>query len=117
MILDCRIYTFTVGSLPGYLKLYKEKGLPTQQSHLGKPVVFHTSIVGQLHRLVHVWSYSSVEDRERRRAALESDPRWLAFVREAGQLGVILNQENMLLRAALDTDAIAELQLELASWA
>jgi len=43
--------------------------LPVQQKFLGGLVGFFTCEIGTLNRIVHMWKYESLADREARRAA------------------------------------------------
>lgn len=80
MIYEERSYRLKPGAVPAYLALVENEGLPIQRGHLGQLIgYFHTEI-GTLNQVVHIWAYESLDDRERRRAALMQDPRWLAFI-------------------------------------
>lgn len=96
MIIDLRTYTIRVGALGEFLALYARDGLAVQSEHLGAPMAYCTSETGELSQVVHMWRYDDVADRERRRAALEADPRWLAY--RNGSASLVLRQENRLLR-------------------
>jgi len=98
MIIDHRTYTVQTGLLRDFLSLYAAEGLAVQTEHLGSPVGYYTTEVGELNQVVHLWAYVDMADRERRRAALEADPRWLAYRRKAAAAGQVLNQHNTLLK-------------------
>lgn len=100
MIFDLRTYTLRTGSIPGFLALYEEQGLPVQSRHLGSPAGYFTTEVGELNQVVHLWKYQSMADREQRRAALEADPAWHAYRAHPDNAGVVLNQHNQILRSA-----------------
>ena len=86
MIVDLRTYTLVPGRLKAYLELYEKEGLPIQIRHVGKPIGFFTTEIGTLNQVVHLWGYQSLADRERRRAALESDPDWIANRAKSGRV-------------------------------
>ena len=67
---------------------------------LGKPVLYGVTETGPLNTYVHVWAYESAADRERRRAAMQADPEWQAFLKLSGEAGHLLQQENRILTAA-----------------
>ena len=84
MIVEHRTYAFRPGTVDGWLKRYETEGLPIQKRHLGRFVGLYVSEIGRLHRIVLIWAYESLADREQRRAAMTADPAWQAFI----QLGV-----------------------------
>lgn len=100
MICELRTYTIAHGHVGDYLRLYGETGLPIQCRHLGAPLGYFSTEVGTLNKVVHLWRFESHADREARRAALESDPEWIAYRRQSVQSGYVVQQENCLLRAA-----------------
>ncbi len=99
MIVDQRTYTIQIGMLRDFLALYAAEGLAVQTEHLGPPLGYYTTEVGNVNQVVHLWSYTDMADRERRRASLENDPRWLAYRRKARAAGQLLEQHNTLLKA------------------
>lgn len=99
MIIDLRTYTLRVGTLRDFLALYAREGLPVQRRHLGAPLGYYTTEVGELNQVVHLWQYADMADRERRRAALEADPQWRAYRSAAAKLDQVIAQSNALLKA------------------
>ena len=78
MILDHRTYTFKPGQLAPFLKLYEPQALQIQISHLGNLVGYFISDIGPLNQAVHIWGYTSMQEREERRehpAAAEDGER------------------------------------------
>lgn len=98
MIIDHRTYTIQTGLIRDFLSLYAAEGLVVQTEHLGSCLGYYTTEVGELNQVVHLWAYIDMADRERRRAALEADPRWLAYRRKAAAAGQVLRQTNSLLK-------------------
>jgi hypothetical protein len=80
MVYEMRTYRLRTGTLPEYLRLVEEEGIAVQAEHLGHLVGYFFSEIGRLNEIVHIWAYASLDDRERRRAALAHDPRWVAFI-------------------------------------
>jgi hypothetical protein len=80
MVYEMRTYRLRAGTLPEYLRLVEAEGIAVQEEHLGRLVGYFFSEIGRLNEIVHVWAYTSLDDRERRRAALGQDPRWVAFI-------------------------------------
>ena len=99
MIVDQRTYTIQIGLLHDFLALYAAEGLAVQTEHLGAPLGYYTTEIGNVNQVVHLWGYTDMADREKRRAALEADPRWLAYRRKAGAAGQVLTQHNTILKS------------------
>jgi len=100
MIFDHRTYTVKPGTLPRQLELYEKHGRAAQERHLGKPVLYGFTETGELNTYVHVWVYENAGDREKKRAAMQADPEWQAFVKMSGEAGHLVKQENKILAAA-----------------
>lgn len=78
MIIEKRIYTFHPGRVQEFLELYEREGLPVHTRYL--PLVgYFVSDIGTLNQVITMWRYESMADREEKRAALYSDPEWIAF--------------------------------------
>ncbi len=99
MIFDHRTYTLKPGMIKAHLAQYEEFGFKVQSRHLGKPVLYATTEVGDVNSYVHVWAYKDLADRTAKRAALWVDPEWLAYVKRSGELGALVSQENKILVA------------------
>ena len=80
MIVEQRTYTVHHGTMATYLERYERYGLPVQRRHLGPLLGFYVTEIGPLNQVVHLWSYESLADRERRREALFADPDWKSFM-------------------------------------
>jgi hypothetical protein len=100
MIFDHRSYTVKPGMVRAHLAQYEQYGLKPQTRHLGQPVLYATTEVGDVNTYVHVWAYKDLADRTARRAALWADPDWLDYVRRSQELGALLKQENKILLPA-----------------
>lgn len=98
MIIDLRTYTIRIGAMRDFLAQYAREGRVVQTRHLGPPLGYCTTEVGQLSQVLHFWQYRDMADRDQRRAALEADPLWLAYRTRSSQQGHVLRQENTLLR-------------------
>lgn len=97
MIVDHRTYTIPTGLIHDFLSLYATEGRAVQAEHLGTPLGHYTTAVGELNQVVHLWAYTDMADRERRRATLEADPRWIAYRRKAAAAGHVVRQHNAIL--------------------
>jgi len=98
MIVEERMYTLHPGKAAEYLKCYEQEGLAIQRPVLGRFLGYYYTEVGALNMVIHMWAYEGFEDREKRRAALAQDPRWLAYGAKVRPL--VLTQENRILRPA-----------------
>jgi hypothetical protein len=97
-IIDLRIYRLHPGKVAPLLKLYEAEGLTTQVRHLGHCVLYSHSDIGPQNQLVHLWGYADLEDRTRRRAAMQADPAWQAYLAKASPM--LAHMENAIVRPA-----------------
>jgi NIPSNAP len=95
-IVDKRIYYADPGKLGEFFRIYEREGMELQTSHLGRCLGFYQSDIGPQHRIVHLWAYADVADRDRRRTAMNADPRWQAYLAKTASLFV--HQENEVLK-------------------
>jgi len=79
-IIEQRDYHVTTGKLGELVKLYESEGIAVQQEFLGGFLGAFTTDVGALSTYTSMWSYESYAERERRRALLQADERWKAFL-------------------------------------
>ena len=98
MIVDLRIYTAHPGQVQPALAFYEAEAWPLQRRHLGTNLGFFVTECGPLNRIVHLWRYDGMADREVRRAALEADPRWQSLKAKTAERGYMQAQENWILR-------------------
>lgn len=96
MILEERTYTVKPGEMAAYLENYEKNGKPIHWKYLGEPVGWFVTETGVLDQVVHLWRYPSMEERERRRAALYADPAWNAY--RAGVGNRIVHQTTRIMR-------------------
>lgn len=88
MIVEERTYTLKPGTVHQYYADYESGGLGIQKRILGNLIgYFHTEI-GQLNKVVHLWGYESLAEREKRRAALFADAEWLAYLQQSPDIVV-----------------------------
>ena len=97
MIYDHRTYFCRAGTIRKHLDLYVRHGFAAQSRHLGQPVLYASTEVGDVNSYVHVWAYESVEDRAKRRAAMQADPDWQNYLKVSSEAGYLLKQETKLL--------------------
>ncbi|MFN8188696.1 MAG: NIPSNAP family protein [Gaiellales bacterium] len=80
MIVEERTYHIHTGKLAEIVRLYGDEGISIQEEILGNLLGWFTVDVGELSSIVSLWGYEGHGERERRRAALQADPRWQAFL-------------------------------------
>jgi hypothetical protein len=61
---------------------------------------FELYVQGDINSFVHIWAYESAAERERKRAAMQADPDWQAYVQRSGEAGYLIKQENKILMDA-----------------
>lgn len=99
MIVDHRVYRLHPGNLPRFLELYARMGLPLQRRHLGEPLGWYVSMeIGPLNEVIHLWGYKDLADRAARRAALQAEPGWAAYLEAA--MPLLQTMENRIVTPA-----------------
>ncbi len=100
MIIEHRTYTVHPGRLSAQLKLYEEYGFVVQKRHLGDPLAFLVTEIGDVNSYIHLWMYENSDDRERRRKQLAADPDWQSYLGKSASAGHLVRQESKLLKPA-----------------
>jgi hypothetical protein len=95
VIVEERTYHVYTGRLAEVVGLYADEGTAVQQRHLGNLIGAFTVDIGDLSSIVQMWGYDSLGERERRRAALQADETWKAFLKRLTPL--IHTQRNRIL--------------------
>ena len=95
MIVEQRDYHVYTGKLDELVKLYETEGIELQQRILGNLLGVFTTDVGSLSTYTSLWGYDGYAQREERRAALQADERWRAFLAKIQPL--IHTQQNRIL--------------------
>lgn len=107
MIVEYRAYTLNTGTVPLFLKLFEEKGVIIQKRILGNFIGMFRQDFGNPNQVIHLWGYSDLLDRERRRTECASDPDFKAYVKEARDF--IAEQEVRLLIPTASTPDLSQL--------
>jgi len=95
VIVEQRDYHIVTGKLGELVQLYASEGIELQREHLGELLGVFTTDVGALSTYTSLWGYESYADREQRRARLQADERWRAFLGKIQPL--IHTQQNRIL--------------------
>lgn len=98
MIVEQRTYTIAPGKVPGFLAAYEEFGLPVHRDIYQRLVGYYVAESGVLNQVVQLWEFDDLEERARRRAAVQADPRWVKYMQQVS--GMVLQQESRLLSPA-----------------
>jgi hypothetical protein len=77
------------------VKLYADEGIELQQRYLGNLLGVFTTDIGELSTYTSIWGYDSYAEREERRAKLQADDAWKAFLGKIQPL--IHTQQNRIL--------------------
>jgi hypothetical protein len=77
MIYEMRTYTFHQGKLPAYLDLARKVGRPVRGQDYGTNHGYWVAEFGSLNQVWHLWSYASLDERERMRDELAKNQRWV----------------------------------------
>jgi hypothetical protein len=99
LIVDHRTYTFRPGTLQRWLNKYESEGLTLQQEFLGHCLGIYTTEIGNLHQVVLLWGYASLDDRDKRRAAMSADPRWQKYMEDVWAMDALQSQEIKILKS------------------
>ena len=86
MIVEQRDYHVYSGRLAELVRLYEAEGIPIQEEILGGLVGAFTVDIGALSTYTTLWRYDSYGEREERRARLQADERWQAFLKKVQPL-------------------------------
>ncbi len=97
MIYDHRTYICRPGTIKAQLETYREHGFPAQRRHLGEPLLYAMTDVGDVNSYVHIWVYKDAADRAAKRAAMQADPDWQAYLKISAKAGNLVHQENKIL--------------------
>jgi hypothetical protein len=95
MIVEQRDYHVFTGKLNELVKLYADEGIELQRNHLGNLLGVFTTDIGALSTYTSMWAYDSYAEREERRARLQADDAWKAFLAKIQPL--IHTQQNRIL--------------------
>jgi len=99
MIYETRVYRCLPGRLPALLNRFENVTLKLWEKHGIKQAGFFTTLVGESNQdLTYLLAWESLADRDKKWAAFQSDPEWIAArakTEESGQ--IVATTENQLL--------------------
>ena len=97
MLYDVRTYVCRPGTIKAHLALYEQYGLAAQTRHLGQPLAYLQTETGNVNSYIHIWAYKDAQDRAQRRAAMQADPDWMAYMKRSAEAGYLESQNNQLM--------------------
>lgn len=100
MIYDHRTYVCRPGTIKKHMKLYADHGWEPQRRHLGQPVVYGAVETGNVNSYVHIWVFEDAADRAQKRAKMQADPEWQAYLAKSAEAGYLVSQTNTILTPA-----------------
>ena len=99
MIYELRVYKCVPGRLPALLNRFANTTLKLWDKHGIKQAGFWTTLVGESNQeLYYLLAWESLADRDKKWAAFQADPEWIAKRAETEKDGAIVqNVSNQLL--------------------
>ncbi|MEI6203117.1 MAG: NIPSNAP family protein [Enhydrobacter sp.] len=91
MIYEMRVYRCVPGRLPALLNRFATITLKLWEKHGIKQAGFFTTVVGESNQdLTYFVAWESLADREKKWAAFQADPEWIAKRAETEKDGAIV---------------------------
>jgi hypothetical protein len=97
VLIDHRTYRVKPGTMQAHLDIYEKHGYEAQTRHIGKPIAYMFAESGELNTIVHIWAYENAGDREAKRARMQADPDWHAYLKMNREAGYLENQVTRLM--------------------
>jgi hypothetical protein len=92
MIYEMRVYRCLPGRLPALLKRFDTMTLKIWEKHAIKQAGFFTTVIGESNQeLTYFLAWESLADREKKWAAFQSDPDWIAARAKTEEDGQIVD--------------------------
>ncbi len=82
------------------MEIYAEHGFAAQVRHLGQPLLYAMTDLGDIKAFVHLWVFEDAANRTARRAAMQADSEWQAYLNRSAEAGFLIRQENRILLPA-----------------
>ena len=76
MIYELRTYTVKQGTLPDVVRAASTVSRDIRKDDYGKLEGYWSTDIGPLNQVMHLWSYTDLNERARLRAELAKNPRW-----------------------------------------
>ena len=98
MIYELRTYTIRTGGLADQVKAASTLSREIRGDNYGKLEGYWSTEIGPLNQVMHLWSYSDLNERTRLRAELSKNPRWTGEYLKA-TAGLVVRQDIRLMNA------------------
>lgn len=79
-VVDFRTYLIHFNKMPTFLETTEQFAMKVMLRHIGPPLGYYLTTVGNLQQITHVWGYDSMGDMETRRIARNADPEWKYYL-------------------------------------
>ncbi len=96
MIIEMRTYLIKPMMLKSFIDIYNSEIRETHTSILGNQIGFFYTEFGELNKVVHLYGYVSHEDRDKRRAILAKEEKFLSYLSKVKDLIVDMKSEILL---------------------
>jgi NIPSNAP len=91
MIYELRVYYCLPNRMPALLKRFENHTLRMWEKHGIRQAGFWTNMIGPSnHELIYLLAWESLAEREKKWAAFQSDPEWIAARADSEKDGAIL---------------------------
>jgi len=91
MIYELRTYNVTPGKMPALLDRFDKITLDFWKTYGFRPIGFWTVVIGESNQvLYYMLQWDSLADREKKWAAFQSDPDWIAKRAETEKNGALV---------------------------
>ena len=99
MIYELRTYTIRTGGLADQVKAASTLSREIRGDNYGKLEGYWSTEIGPLNQVMHLWSYSDLNERARLRGELAKNPRWTGeYLKQTA--GLVVRQDIRLIESA-----------------
>ena len=95
-VIDFRTYRIHHNHMTTFLETTRDHAMQVMQRHIGPPLGYFLTKVGNLNEITHLWGFDSMADMEVRRNARNADPEWPNYLEASN--GIYDRQETQVLR-------------------
>lgn len=79
-VVDFRTYLIHFNKMPRFIETTEQHAMKVMVRHIGPPLGYYMTTVGNLQQITHVWGFDSMGDMETRRLARNADPEWKNYL-------------------------------------
>ena len=96
MIIEMRTYTIKPGELQNFINIYDKEIREIHTKVLGNQIGFFYTEFGNVNEVVHLYGYSSFEERQSRREILNKKPEFHDYINKVKDIIVDMKNQIML---------------------